>query len=226
MFKMLKSITVKLLLLFGFFCLITIFIEIPSYVLGEYQLNDYWTVGLMLIYFLSMLLTYMCFNRAFQKYPLCSDLDKSSSKINMKFLLSVAIFAVIRLSWLFIYGWLFEKLGLSLPDNEVALVEAEDKLRTLTDFAAIVQAPIFEELLFRKTLMHLFFDKTKGLAGEVIFVLISAFAFAFVHDSSFGPNFFLAYFASGFIYATAYRVTKDIRVPILVHMLSNLITSL
>lgn len=221
-----KSVLKKVFIFIAFFFLVTIFIQIPAYILEEYQVSDYLIAGLILVYFLSMLLTYILFLHIFKKYPLEESLDKSSFVINYKFLAHIFVFALIRIAWIFIYSWLFEKFGLSLPDNEVSLMESEEKMRTLIDFMAIVEAPIFEELLFRKLLMHLFFQNRKGLVSELAFILISSFIFAFAHDSSFGANFFLAYMISGLIYSISYRISKDVRVPILVHMISNLLSSL
>lgn len=226
-FKVIKDYIYKLLIFIGFFFLITVFIEIPGYILEEYEVNDYFMVSLIVLYFIFMALVYMAFNYMFEKYNLPTDRDSSFSKVGIKLIKGFLIFVIIRIAWMFIYDWLFIKLGLALPKNEISLMEAEGKMRTLTDFMAIVQAPIFEELLFRKLLMHLFFNKNRGIIYEIVFVIFSAFIFALAHDQSFGANFFLAYMASGTIYSIAYRKTKDIiRVPIGVHMVSNLIASI
>ncbi|MGX8728454.1 MAG: CPBP family intramembrane glutamic endopeptidase [Lachnospiraceae bacterium] len=82
----------------------------------------------------------------------------------------------------------------------------------------VILAPIFEELVFRKLLI----DRV-GRFGEKIAIIFSALAFALFHTNFF--QFFYC-FAIGLVFAYAYVRTGKYIVPVLMHMLVNILGGL
>lgn len=75
-------------------------------------------------------------------------------------------------------------------------------------------SPIIEEFIFRKWLPAAF-DDVIGRKGAILF---SNCLFALFHLDIF----FLPYLVNGLIYALFYEKTKDIKVPIFMHIVYNL----
>ena len=90
---------------------------------------------------------------------------------------------------------------------------------------SVILAPILEELLFRGLIFRSLRDK-----GKVFAFALSSFLFGFLHIYSalFAGDltqlvYLLSYGGMGFVLTYAYEVKGNICVPILIHMLNNLI---
>ena len=95
----------------------------------------------------------------------------------------------------------------------------------LMAFQSVVLAPILEELLFRGLVFRSLRDKSKWLA-----IFASSFLFGFLHIYSalFAGDlsqliYLLSYGGMGFAFSYAYEKRKTICVPILMHMINNLV---
>lgn len=95
-------------------------------------------------------------------------------------------------------------------------------------FQAVVLAPILEELLYRGLLFRTLYSRNKNMAH-----VISAFLFGFSHIYSglFSGDItqiihIIPYMSMGFAFSYAYEKRKNICVPIIMHMLNNLISTL
>ena len=89
----------------------------------------------------------------------------------------------------------------------------------------MVLAPILEELLFRGLVFRSLRDKSKWLA-----IFASSFLFGFLHIYSalFAGDlsqliYLFSYGGMGFAFSYAYEKRKTICVPILMHMINNLV---
>lgn len=97
-------------------------------------------------------------------------------------------------------------------------------LNTLTPymiFMLIVFNPIVEEFVFRKV----FADKLLKY-GELFYMLVSSFCFAIVHGVSLGIPQIIYTFMLGMIWSYLFAKTGNIKLPILLHSLSNIFGSI
>ena len=90
---------------------------------------------------------------------------------------------------------------------------------------SVILAPVLEELLFRGLVFRSLRDKSKWLA-----IFASSFLFGFLHIYSalFAGDlsqliYLLSYGGMGFAFSYAYEKRKTICVPILMHMINNLV---
>jgi membrane protease YdiL (CAAX protease family) len=95
-------------------------------------------------------------------------------------------------------------------------------------FQAVVLAPVLEEVLYRGLIFRTFYSYHKNIAH-----IVSAFLFGFSHIYSglFSGDVtqmihIIPYMTMGFVFSYAYEKRKNICVPILMHMLNNLIATL
>ena len=93
---------------------------------------------------------------------------------------------------------------------------------TLFFVLATITSPMIEEFIFRGYLMNVFFKESKFHLD----VLLSGFLFAAFHliHQYRDPVTSSLYFCSGLFFATAYKKSKDIRLPIFLHAFSNFLT--
>jgi uncharacterized protein len=92
---------------------------------------------------------------------------------------------------------------------------------------AIIVAPLVEEVFFRSFLPFLFMNKTRFLSplkSEIVSSFVATLLFSLAHIS-YGSVFELigTFFLGYGLYVT-YRVSNDIKVPIIIHMIINLIS--
>jgi len=121
------------------------------------------------------------------------------------FVLTTGIIVVITLS------------GIVLEDAPASLIATEfGAIFPLGAFITVViLAPVWEEIVFRMAGRNFF-------KNPIIFVIITACMFAFIHTVNFGTgNIF--YLISGVIYGIGYLIFKDIRIMIIAHFIWNLI---
>ncbi|MDO4433805.1 MAG: CPBP family intramembrane metalloprotease [Alysiella sp.] len=83
----------------------------------------------------------------------------------------------------------------------------------------VLFAPIFEELVFRGIFFHYF--NTKNFGSRLTALLISAMTFAAAHTGGELNLDGLVYLGMGLTLGTVYLHTRDLRYPILVHIVNN-----
>jgi len=94
-------------------------------------------------------------------------------------------------------------------------------------FYAVLIAPLVEEIFFRSFLVKFFMDKTKFLSSlnsEIMSSFFATLIFALAHIS-YGSVFeLLGTFFMGYALYVTYRVSGDIKVPIIIHMIINFVS--
>jgi len=156
------------------------------------------------------------------------------SGINLIRLKTASIFksAVVRyfamLVTLVILNSLIMKFNPAQPNNQVAIDELLAKNRSFVFFLAVIFAPIVEEVVFRGVIFAKLYNNHKVLA-----FLLSSFLFGFIHvsDSLFMGNFLdflyiISYSALGFLLCLGYEKYQNISIPIIMHLLNNLVSIL
>lgn len=118
------------------------------------------------------------------------------------------------------------------PDNQKSLDQADnDFIKTL--IGSGFQAPIIEEIVFRgllflviMTATSYLFNKKKNnhdVLGIAVFSILSTVVFGLVHVIAYGDyEHIMTYIVSGAAFTFAFVVTRDIKVPIILHMLNNI----
>ena len=108
--------------------------------------------------------------------------------------------------------------------SNISRKEISINLNTVTPymiFLLLIFNPIIEEVVFRK----LFADKLLKY-GELFYMLVSSFCFAIVHGVSLGIPQIIYTFILGMIWSYLVVKTGNIKLPIILHSLSNLFGSI
>jgi len=115
--------------------------------------------------------------------------------------------------------------GISIAANQLLFENYLNNGVLLMAFQSVILAPILEELLFRGLVFRSLRDRNKWLA-----IFASSFLFGFLHIYSalFAGDltqliYLLSYGGMGFAFSYAYEKKKTICVPILMHMINNLV---
>lgn len=125
-------------------------------------------------------------------------------------------------------SWVGEQFGIEPVPSNVEMIQAALRSQfALTLLFAIVAAPAYEELLFRRVLFGRFW--AAGLPG--LGIVLSSLAFALMHElpglSGNGPGaitlLWLTYAAIGAALAWVYRRTGTLWAPIAAHGINNLL---
>ncbi len=118
------------------------------------------------------------------------------------------------------------KLAPGEPVNQEVIVAAlRSEGMILMMISAIILGPIVEELIFRKAIFGL-------IKSDKLALFVSTFVFGLIHligESSIQEALVngISYFVMGFVFGVIYiRNNRNIVVPIIVHILSNLISIL
>lgn len=116
--------------------------------------------------------------------------------------------------------------GIESSANQELVFESFKQSPTLIIFAAVIMAPIVEEIVFRGGLYRALRNKYSYRRA----VLISMFAFGFIHvfASLLSGNFsdlwnIFTYMAMGFFFVKIYEETGSVFPAILLHLLNNAI---
>lgn len=127
---------------------------------------------------------------------------------------AAAVFGTIGLYLLTLIT--IELTGFSAGDSDFEAVSAVmDAAPPLLEFAAaVIAAPVFEELLFR----GLLYNRLKQLMPDAAAILLSAFCFGWFHGNltQGAAAFFL-----GSCFAFAYSCSGSFLIPVLMHMSAN-----
>lgn len=174
---------------------------------------------------------------AFGIFSIVRLIDKKSKKnpgtwhgekspINKKWFIILFIYLLVFSLFNIIQGLIMEyfDLGNALNQDiiENELVNFPKKFWLYFHIAFF--APVFEELIFRKVFMDLFFTKDK-ISHHILAILSSGLIFALMHEASLSL-YLLLYTIPGVLLGFFYRSSKDIRLPILVHIANNLFSIL
>lgn len=136
-------------------------------------------------------------------------------------LVAAAVFAGSSL-----LGWLGELLGIRpAPTNQPLMQQALAHYPLFLVAFAVLLAPAYEELLFRRVLFGRFWAAGKPGTG----MLLSGLAFAFIHEvpgsSANGPvaiaQLWLVYGGMGIAFAWLYRKTGTLWASIAAHAINN-----
>jgi membrane protease YdiL (CAAX protease family) len=109
------------------------------------------------------------------------------------------------------------KASLSIGTGNVANVNQKIEINLLYVLIPVLVAPVIEEFLFRK-ILPLGLEKLLERINRTTVIIIANGIFAAVHFDWF----FFPYFVNGCLYAWSYEKTKDLKVPMLAHILYNL----
>lgn len=97
--------------------------------------------------------------------------------------------------------------------NNTANINKGLELNFLKILVPLFVGPILEELIFRKWIPNTFQD----VFGRKKSIIFSNLLFSILHFDWF----IITYFANGLIYSYFYNKSKDIKVPIIMHILYN-----
>lgn len=102
--------------------------------------------------------------------------------------------------------------------NNASNINAGINSYSLRAILPLLLSPIVEEWIFRKWLPNTFQD----VIGRKRAVILSNVLFSLFHLDIY----FIPYLANGLIYSWFYERTKDLRIPIIMHILYNIIVFL
>lgn len=209
--------------LFGFWIVLILFLFVPNLLAIVLEwVPDYWNPWLaqtllQLVLAISLILL---FRNKFASWDLLRRSPNLQGKLFpisfLWFLIALVIFIAVHTLWRNVM------ISLGAEDKlQEALVESvtsqDPAILMLLFVSVVILAPIWEELLFRGLLFRFLYGK----AGFWVAALISGFLFSILHALPTGIG---GLWALGILFALAYRITEDIRVPILIHALYNLNT--
>lgn len=147
-------------------------------------------------------------------YQLDLKLEVAKTKLTSSVWLPLLLFALFFTSQFI--------LPFPQSDNQ-RTVEALNEQQPLFTFVyAVLVGPAIEELLTRGFLAKFLFPKQDKLWEILLYLTLSSSIFSLIHLPSTLPDF-LVYFSMGAIFGLLYVTKKDIRYPIALHMLNNLL---
>lgn len=123
-------------------------------------------------------------------------------------------FTILAVGINYIYGVFIETTS-----NQNLVNEAMVRAPILAAFQIRLFTPIIEEIIWRGIFMNLFFVKDTTVS-RFCRVFSSGLLFGFLHTFSFSFEL-LIYSVIGWVLASVYYFTKDIRCPIIVHLALN-----
>lgn len=145
------------------------------------------------------------------------------SRFSVKKLLWAAGYIALMLAINPLYEMLMATLGVessvdNLQNQRMVMEMLQRAPLTMTAYIVLF-APILEELLLR----GIFFQSFGSIANRGkrwLLLVLSAFVFGSLHGLPVHYDFLL-YFAMGMVLGAAYLHTKDLKYPILIHMVNN-----
>ncbi|MEI5871299.1 CPBP family intramembrane glutamic endopeptidase [Bacillus albus] len=138
--------------------------------------------------------------------------------MNMKAVLQKGKWVLIATVLAILSSMLFSyiKASLSIGTGNAANVNQKIEINLFYVFIPVLVAPVIEEFLFRK-ILPLGLEKLLDRINRTTAIIIANGIFAAVHFDWF----FFPYFVNGCLYAWSYEKTKDLKVPMLAHILYN-----
>ena len=122
-----------------------------------------------------------------------------------------------------LYEMLMAALGVESSvdnlQNQLIIMEMLQRAPLTMAVYIVLFAPVLEELLLRGIFFQSF-GSIENRGKRWLLLVLSAFVFGSLHDLSVHYDFLL-YFAMGLVLGAAYLHTKDLKYPILIHMVNN-----
>lgn len=222
--KGLKNYIMGLTLLFILFVVdqaAIIFLGSHGDILGQFSIIL--KITSLILMGMAVYFTYFIYNKT---------LNKNSLKINNQtFNWKKALFIVLALVASYVLMNLAQTLlHIEHTGNQSMLNSAFKKNKIYIFIMIVFYAPIIEELMFRGVLFNFllskeFVNKNNEKIFQILCILISSFLFAFAHTMEFSKELAI-YGSMGLVFSVSYLFTKDIKVNIGVHFLSNLIAGI
>lgn len=157
------------------------------------------------------------------------DYKERTPELKKEFLPSILIYFVTTMIINFIVLMLTKYLHISNESlnqtNIESLVSSSMMNKFLMACSVCFMGPIVEELIFRKSMFTIFYNKWVSL-------ILSSVIFGLMHTLSFNYEplrllvVSLPYVASGFVFGIIYMRTDNIFMPILIHALLNTVSLL
>lgn len=202
--KNLEKVSLGIAIMFGIYWIYSIFIQKNLNIQPIFKT----IIGLVTLYVIGLFL----FINITKKIP---NTNIKKSKVNGK---SITLCFLLQFTALMIMSVLVNIFA------NISGQELSTDLNTLTPymiFMLTVFNPIVEEFVFRKV----FADKLLKY-GELFYMMVSSFCFAIVHGVSLGIPQIIYTFILGMIWSYLFVKTGDIKLPILLHSLSNIFGSI
>ncbi|MBY5035581.1 CPBP family intramembrane metalloprotease [Streptococcus gallolyticus] len=108
-------------------------------------------------------------------------------------------------------------------NNQQAVMEFITAIPIPAFFNVVVLGPILEEYIFRGLLRGYFFPEIRGMKQAMMYCLVSSILFSLIHMPNTVLHFFI-YGTMGFAFSWLYLAKNDLRYPIALHMLNNLLS--
>ena len=166
-----------------------------------------------------MLIGYPIFLYFISRTPKNFEIEKKSMSVKqilIAFTMAYAIMYVCNIIGVILNALLGMIVGKPMGNVVLNMVNATNPLTMF--IIAVVLAPIFEELVFRKFLI----DRTAGY-GEKVALLISATLFALYHGN-IGQGVYA--FGLGAFFAMIYIKTGNVKYTIILHVMINFVGSI
>lgn len=202
--KDLEKVSLGIAIMFGIYWIYWIFIQKNLNIQPIFKT----IIGLVTLYVIGLFL----FINITKKIP---NTNIKKSKVNGK---SITLCFLLQFTALMIMSVLVNIFA------NISGQELSTDLNTLTPymiFMLTVFNPIVEEFVFRKA----FADKLLKY-GELFYMMVSSFCFAIVHGVSLGIPQIIYTFILGMIWSYLFVKTGNIKLPILLHSLSNIFGSI
>ena len=202
--KDLEKVSLGIAIMFGIYWIYSIFIQKNLNIQPIFKT----IIGLVTLYIIGLFL----FINITKKIP---NTNIKKSKVNGK---SITLCFLLQFTAFMIMSVLVNIFA------NISGQELSTDLNTLTPymiFMLTVFNPIVEEFVFRKV----FADKLLKY-GELFYMMVSSFCFAIVHGVSLGIPQIIYTFILGMIWSYLFVKTGNIKLPILLHSLSNIFGSI
>lgn len=215
-----------ILLIPAYLYIIPMFVEAGLYFYLKYvQILDYYTITILLNFFI--VITTLIFEIILLKDFLIENIKKFKERLFDNIIWSMT--AGIGIMYLISYvANIIISLCLGSSDsasNQLLFESLIDKGFLLMAFQSVVLAPIVEEIIFRGLIFRSIRTYNKYLAH-----IVSAVCFGFIHiyQGLFAGDlsqlfYLLSYGGMGLAFSYAYESKKNIIVPILIHIINNLV---
>lgn len=205
--------------IFYFYFIISISVTIPA------KLKIIYNIFAIFIYIFGIIYYTEYLEKAFPMYgnprELCDKIVKKIIKVFYELLMYIPIwFLFVKISGILING---------IPENQNGINEMTNKTilqGSTLDFISLVLmivifGPILEEFVFRVL-------PYKFIKNKVVYIIFSSFVFAGMHVIN-DPKWYYyiwCYILNPIYYAYRYHKTKDIWVPVSMHIFNNFIATL
>lgn len=136
----------------------------------------------------------------------------------------IIVYFIIALVLSALIGQIYQKLGIGESSENQEMIEKAilSPAAGIVFIAAVINAPVLEELIFRKALFG-FFEHRLGF-HRVVPLIISTLLFAFVHVMTPGNlKFIFMYLPLSFAVSYSFYKSDNLLVPIGIHLLNNIL---